>query len=164
MRASILTAAAMLLLIVTALLAVTPGVADDAADQRLNDLETRVAALETRVAKTPSAASSSSQQSNASSSSSNSSNSSYTATFSGNGDREIEIEIDTAGTYQMTATTTSAFSSVIEDAEGNPVPGFMIDVDGAETFTRSDRLEQGTHLLRVSAPDSWNLTLILLDG
>ncbi len=164
MRARILTAVAAMLLIVAAVAAITPGVADDAADQRLGDLETRVAALETRVAEPAESTSSStsSQQNNVSSSSSNSSNNAYTASFSGNGDREIELEIDDEGTYQMTATTTSVFSADLEDAAGESLPGFAIETEDAETVTRSGSLEPGAYVLRVSATATWNVTIVLI--
>jgi len=164
MRASILTAVAILLLIVTALAVITPGVADDNDDQRLDDLETRVAALETRVAEPvePTSASSSSQQS--SSSSSNSSTNAYTANYSGNGDREIEIQIDDAGTYQVTATTTSAFTAAIENEAGDSLPGFAIETDDAATETTSGSLEPGTYVLRVSATSTWSVTLVLISA
>ncbi|MDQ3656219.1 MAG: hypothetical protein M3457_14225 [Chloroflexota bacterium] len=163
MRARIITSSAILLLIVSAVVAITPGAADDAADQRLSELETRVSALETQVAE-PTPETSSNQQSSSSSSSSTSSGNSYTASFSGNGDREIEFEIDDAGTYQVTATTTSAFSAVIENERGDVVPDFSIDTDGPETVTRSGRLEPGNYVLRVTAPESWNVTVVLLAG
>lgn len=161
MRARIFATVAMLTLIVAALAAIIPGVAEDAADQRLSDLETRVAALETQAAE-PTPAQSSSQRGTVSTSSSNSSNNSYTGSFSGNGDREIEIEIGDAGTYQLTATTTSAFSAVIEDENGESVPEFSIDTTGVETQTRTERLEPGTYVLRVSAPERWTVTIVLL--
>lgn len=163
MRARILTAVAAVFLIVTAVAAITPGVADDAADQRLGDLETRVAALETRVAEPDEPTSStSSQQNNVSSSSSNSSNNAYTASFSGNGDREIEIEIDDEGTYQVTATTTSAFSADLENGTGELLPGFAIETEDAETVTRTGSLEPGAYVLRVSATATWNVTIVLI--
>ncbi len=164
MRARILTAVAAMLLIVAAVAAITPSVADDAADQRLGDLETRVAALETRVAEPDESMSSStsSQQNNVSSSSSNSSNNAYTASFSGNGDREIEIEIDDEGTYQVTATTTSVFSSNLENDAGESLPGFAIETEDAETVTRSGSLEPGAYVLRVSATATWNVTIVLI--
>jgi len=167
MRARIITSSAILLLIVSAVVAITPGAADDAADQRLSELETRVAALETRVAEPDESTSSStsSQQNNVSSSSSNSSNSSnnaYTASFSGNGDREIEIEIDDEGTYQVTATTTSVFSSNLENDAGESLPGFAIETEDAETVTRSGSLEPGAYVLRVSATATWNVTIVLI--
>ncbi len=163
MRAWLLTTVALVLLIAAAMAAIAPGVAEDAGDQRLSDLETRVAALETRVAE-PTAETSSNQQSSSSSSSSTSSTDSYTGSFSGNGDREIEIEIDDAGTYQLTATSTSAFAATIENDDGEIVPGFSIDTEAADTVTVSDRLEPGAHVLRVSAPESWNVTIVLLDN
>ncbi|MBA2468552.1 MAG: hypothetical protein H0V37_04035 [Chloroflexia bacterium] len=163
MRAWLLTTVALVLLIAAAVAAIAPGVAEDAGDQRLSDLETRVAALETRVAE-PTAETSSNQQSSSSSSSSTSSTDSYTGSFSGNGDREIEIEIDDAGTYQLTATSTSAFAATIENDDGEIVPGFSIDTEAADTVTVSDRLEPGAHVLRVSAPESWNVTIVLLDN
>lgn len=178
MRASILIAVAILLLIVTALAVITPGVADDNDDQRLDDLETRVAALETRVAgaSTPSASASSSQQNDSSSSSSssnsssvgnesnqsNSTNSSFTATYSGNGDRQVEIEIDTAGTYEFTATVTSAFSADLVNEKADVVPEFTIEATDAGTVTRSAALEPGVYVLNVSATSTWNAVLMLV--
>jgi len=164
MRARIITSSAILLLIVSAVVAITPGAADDAADQRLSELETRVAALETRVAEPDESMSSStsSQQNNVSSSSSNSSNNAYTASFSGNGDREIEIEIDDEGTYQVTATTTSVFSSNLENDAGESLPGFAMETDDGETVTRSGSLEAGVYILRVSATSTWNVTIVLI--
>lgn len=164
MRARIITSLAILLLIVTAVATVTPGAADDADDQRLGDLETRVAALETRVAEIaePTSGASSSQQNNVTSSSSNSSNDSYTASYSGNGDRDLEVEIENAGTYQVTATATSAFSAVLVDESGDVLPGFSIETDDAETVTISRRLAPGAYVLQVSATSTWNVTIILL--
>lgn len=164
MRTRIITSLAILLLIVTAVATVTPGAADDADEQRLDDLETRVAALETRVAEIadPTSGASSSQQNNVTSSSSSSSNNSYTASYSGNGDRQLEVEIENAGTYQVTATTTSEFSAVLLDEAGDVVPDFSIETDDAETVTISGRLEPGTHVLQVSAASTWNVTIILL--
>jgi hypothetical protein len=169
MRASILTATAILLLIVTALLAITPGAADDATNQRLGDLETRVAALETRVtemgASTPDNVSG--QQGTTSSSSSTSSvstDNAYTTSISGNGDREVEVEIDTAGTYQLTATAASAFTAVLEDGNGDALPDFSVETDAQATVTRSGALEPGTYILNVTATETWNVTIVLLAG
>ncbi len=163
MRAWILITVALVLLFAAALAAIAPGVAEDAGDQRLSDLETRVAALETQVADPTPASSTTNQQSSSSSSSSTSSGDSYTGSFSGNGDRQIEIEIDDAGTYQLTATSTSALAAMIGNDDGEIVPGFSIDTNAAETVTVSGRLEAGAYVLRVSAPESWNVTIVLLD-
>jgi len=163
MRTKILAFIAVLFLIFAAVAAVSPGAADDNADGRLSDLETRVAALETQVAAPEETVTgSSSNQQSSTSSSSTSGNNAFTASFSGNGDREIELEIDNAGTYQVTVTTSSAFSADLEDAEGNAVPGFPIETDGADTVTVSIPLEPGTYILRVTAPESWNVTVVLL--
>lgn len=164
MRTRILASVAVLFLILATVAAVSPGAADDNADVRLADLETRVAVLETQVASLAGAATdtSSSQQSNSSSSSSTSSNSAYTGSFSGNGDREIELEVDQAGTYQVTATTSSPFSAVLENEAGAVAPDFPIETDGPDTITVSIALEPGTYTLRVVAPESWNVTVVLL--
>jgi hypothetical protein len=169
MRGKLLFTAAVLILGFAVVVSLdSPGEAEDNNDQRISDLETRVAALEASVfGATPEAGSSDGNRNSSSSSSSstttteNGSNS-FTATYSGTGDREIELEIDDAGTYQMTATTTSAFTAVLENEDDEPVSGFSVETDGAQTVTVSADLEPGTYLLRVSAPESWSVSIVSL--
>lgn len=166
MRSRILIIVAILLLILAAVSAVSPGAADDDADGRLANLETRVAALETAVAGGATPTNSNSNQQNTSSSSSSSSSStnatnSFTYSFSGNGDREIEVEIDDAGTYQVTATTSTAFTASLEDGGGEVVPGFPLETDAADTMTVTVALEAGIYTMYVAGNDTWNVSILL---
>lgn len=184
MRARIFTAAAILLLVVTAVAAIAPSSADDANDQRISDLETRVAALETRVAATPPAGTGQDGQdgedgqngqpgqdgkdgedgasgSTSTSSSSQSSDGVFTGVYSGTGDGEIDLEIDNPGTYHLTVNASSPLSVAIETDDGEPVPGFAINGSETGTVERTARLEPGNYVLRVAASSTWTVTLVL---
>lgn len=148
----------------------TPGSAEDAYEQRISDLETRVAALEEEVGLDGDAEETSQQGSVSTSSSqvsiSSSSEqgvSSYSASFSANGDRAIEFEISNASTYDLTANAEEPFELRVETLDGDPVPGFTLESDEGETMKASDHLEPGTYVLHVSTSSAWNVTIISFD-
>ncbi len=157
MRGKLLISSAVLLLGVAAASLVATGGAEDNNDQRISDLETRVAALEAEVfGSTPAAESTSDDRNDSSSNSSNS----YSGSYSGSGDREIEIEIDNAGTYHLTVTSSSALELVFENDAGEPIEAFAITIDEAGTATGSAPLEPGNYVLRVTSSSNWNATLV----
>jgi len=170
MRSRMLVSFAGVILVFAIVVTTTSGGAKDTYDQRINDLETRVAALETQVDMS-SQRSGSNQQSNSTNSSSNSSvsssdqgstnSSSYSASFSANGDKELSVKIKNAGTYQLTVYAGAAFSAEIRSNDGHPISGFSLGSDKEGTVIKSEHLEPGNYILHVSASSMWNATIIL---
>lgn len=168
MRGKVLIITGAILLVFTIILTTTSGGAEDTYDQRISNLETRVAALETEVAM-PTPRSSSNQQTNVTNSSSNSSvsssnqgdNSSYSASFSANGDKDFPFEVTHAGTYELTVNARSGLSAGIMKAGGDLVPGFSLASDKEGTLTQSARLEPGKYVLHVQASSPWNAIIVL---
>lgn len=156
----------------------TSGNAEGAYDQRISDLETRVAVLEAEVGiSTPSSASSGtsgedgesgsvniSSSSQSSSSSVQSNSNSYNASYASSGDMVVPFDIDNGGTYDLTARTSSPVSIRIETADGEEVPAFTLDSSGEETLTASDELEPGDYVLRVEASSQWTVTISSVSG
>ena len=146
-------------------------------EQRVSNLETRVATLETFHQSTngdSSEDSSSTQQSNTSSSSSQSSVSvsssqeqsgrageqgSYSGSFTSTGDNAFEFEIDSTGTYTLTATVDSPFTLYVEGADNEPIPHFTLESETGGTLTTSGDLDPGTYTLRVNSSSMWNVTI-----
>lgn len=169
MRSKVLVSVAGMILVFAIVMTTTSGGAKDTYDQRINDLETRVAALETQAAMS-SQKSGSNQQTNVTNSSSNSSvsssdqgstnSSSYTASFSANGDKELAVKIKNAGTYQLTVYAGSGFSAEIQTGDGNPLTDFSLASDKEGTLIRSAHLEPGNYILHVKASSMWNATII----
>lgn len=173
MRGKVLVTVAVILLAFTVARATAPGVAEDAGDPRIDGLETRVAALETQVAAWPPASTSgqtgedgqsSTSSSTSSTSSSEEGTSSYAASYSSSGARVIEFEINRSGDYHLTATTSSALTAVVETEDGEPVPGFEIAASGPATLSRTDRLEPGAYVLRVTSSSDWNITIVSISS
>lgn len=172
MRGKTLISAASILLILALGSVATPGDAEDMYDERLSNLETRVAILEEQVgAATQEAESgqqnnvtSSSSQSSTSSSSEEGSSNVYSASFSANGDRVIAFEVKNAGVYYLTAHITSSFSAQVETKDGEAVPNFLVESSEAGTLTISHQLAAGEYVLRVTASSQWNVTITSLGG
>ena len=167
MRSRMLISGASLLLVLVLGSVAAQGDAEDIYDERLGDLETRVALLETQVASPIEEAQSGQQSSNTSSTSSQTSISSsnqggsnvYTASFSSNGDRSIPFTIKNGGVYHLTAHTTSAFSARVVTADGEPLPDFVVESSEAETLTVSGELEVEEYVLEVTTTSQWNVTI-----
>jgi hypothetical protein len=170
MRGKMLISVASILLVLALGSVTTQGDAEDTYDERISDLETRVAILETQVV-TPTQEAQSGQQNNVTTSSSQSSSSSssnggssvYSASYSANGDRSIPFTIKRAGVYHLTAHVTSPFSARVETEDGEPIPSFSIESDEAGTFTISSNLEAGDYVLQVTATSGWNVIITSLD-
>ena len=150
----------------------TSGNAEGAYDQRLSELETRVAVLEAEVGisgetSQTNQTSQTSQQSNVSTSSSQSSVSTsinqtgdtYSASFTASGDSLVPFEIDSAGTYDLIANASSPFTLRVETKDGEPVQDFVLESNEAGTLTSSAHLEPGEYVLDVSTDSQWNVTL-----
>ena len=164
--------AAVVVALVATVAATSPGSADDDYEQRISDLETRVAALEAAVGiatptpqptptEEPATGGSSSSSSASSQSSGSGSFNSYSASYSANGSREYELEIKNAGTYLLTVhLATSPVTVQIEDPQGAIVPDFSLQVDDGGSSSASGRLEAGTYTLRVEASSQWALILV----
>jgi hypothetical protein len=178
-----LAVAAVALLALATIAFLSPGTAEDATEQRLDDLETRVAALETQVAATAASETGTpgqdgqdgeagqpgrdgedgeAGQDSSSSSSTQQSSGSFTGVYSGSGDRVIEIELDNGGSYQLTLNASGPTDIVLTGDDG-PVEPFGIETDAAGTTTRTANLAAGTYRLDVRSSDSWSVTLLLLD-
>ncbi|MGI8405832.1 MAG: hypothetical protein ACR2OE_13900 [Thermomicrobiales bacterium] len=168
MRGKMLVPVAAILLVLTIVITTTSGGAKDTYDQRISNLETRVAALETEVAM-PDHGSQSNQQTNVTNSSSHSSvsssnqgnTSSFSASFSANGEKELPFEIKNAGTYQLTVHASSNFSAEMKTDGGAVIPGFSLASDKEDTLTRSAHLEPGTYTLHIQTSSTWNAVIVL---
>ncbi len=168
---TLISIASMLLVFVIGSVA-TQGDAEDTYDERISDLETRVATLETQM-ETSTQEAQSSQQNNVTTSSSQSSTSStsssqgesnvYSASFSANGDRAIAFVVKNAGVYHLTAHVSSPFSAQVETKDGEAIPNFRVESSEAGTLTISNHLEAGNYVLRVTASSQWNVTITSLD-
>lgn len=175
MRGRILAIIAAALLVLATIAIFAPGAANDATDERLGDLETRVAALETQVAAT--AAADAGQdgedgqpgrdgedgedgQDSSSSSSTQQSPGSFSGVYSGSGDRVVEIELVNGGAYQLTLNA-SGVASIAFVGDVGPVAG--IETDGPGTVTRTATLDAGAYWLEVSSATACSVTLLLLD-
>ena len=140
--------------------------ADDDYDQRISDLETRVATLEAVVGVAPAGADGQPGQDGSSSivSSSQSSSSgvsSFSASYAANGDREYPLEIKNGGEYYLVVhLITAPITLEIVTESGEPVPGFSAQGNPGEVLTRSSSLEPGNYVLRVSTTSQWGLTLV----
>jgi hypothetical protein len=171
MRARFLALAAVALLVVATVAVFSPGVADDATEERLGDLETRVAALETQVAGASETGNADQDgedgqpgrdgqdgedgqagTSSSSSSSTQQSPGSFSGVYSGTGERVIEIELNNSGNYQLTLNASGVASVVLTSETG-----------AAGTVTRTGTLDAGTYGIEVRSDDSWSITLLLLN-
>lgn len=167
MRGKMLISAASILLVLAFGSVAAPGDAEDMYEERLSDLETRVAILEEQVGTATqesqsdrqSNVTSSSSQSSTSSSSQSGSNNVYSASYSSSGDRSLPFTIKNAGEYHLTAHATSPFSARIVTEDGEPVPEFVVELSEAGTFTVSDQLEAGDYILEVTAESEWHVTI-----
>ena len=180
MRARIFAVIAVALLVVAAVAVFSPGAADDATEERLGDLETRVAALETQVAATveteagedgedgqPGRDGEDGEDGQAGTSSSSSSSTqqspgSFSGVYSGTGERVIEVELNNSGNYQLTLNA-SGVASITLTGENGPIADFGIETGAAGTVTRTAELAAGTYRLEVRSDDSWSITLLLLN-
>jgi hypothetical protein len=176
MRARLFAIAAALL-VIAAVAVFSPGTANDATEERLGDLETRVAALETQVATGANGVDGEDGeagrdgedgedgedgQDGSSSSSTQQSSGSFSGVYSGSGDRAIDIELDNGGAYQLTLNASGPASIVLTGDDG-PVEALGIDTDAAGTTTRTADLDPGDYRLDVRSGESWSVTLLLLD-
>jgi hypothetical protein len=155
-------------------------VTDDDYDERLDDLEARVARLEAKVgigtpttsseeddedsgvsASTDSSSASTSSSSSTSASSVQSGSGSFSGSYASTGDRVIELELSNGGVYRLTAQPTAALSLRVETAAGEEVPAFSLDIGGGETRTVEGTLEPGSYVIRVDSDSAWvvNITL-----
>ena len=180
MRWRIVASVASLLVTVGVLGVAATGVTDDRYDARLDDLETRVAALETQVAGPARSSqgeagvsepgvSSLGQQGEAGvssqiSSSSQSTTGTYSASYSSNGDRMIPFEIDDSGTYHMTVHVSSAAMVRIVADDGESVPAFEVLSNEASTATRTGELEPGDYVLEVESTSNWTVVITSATG
>ena len=181
MRARFLALAAVALLVVAAVAVFSPGAANDATDERLGDLETRVAALETQVAGVSEVGNAGQDgedgqpgrdgedgedgqagTSSSSSSSTQQSPGSFSGVYSGTGERVVEIELNNSGNYQLTLNA-SGVASITLTGENGPIADFGIETGAAGTVTRTAELATGTYRLEVRSDDSWSITLLLLN-
>ena len=147
----------------------TSGNAEGAYDQRLSELETRVAVLEAEVGISgeTSQTNQTSQQSNVSTSSSqssvstsiNQSGDAYSASFTASGDSLVPFEIDSSGTYDLIANASSPLTLRVETKDGEPVQDFVLESNEAGTLTSAAYLEPGEYVLDVSTDSQWNVTL-----
>lgn len=167
MRGKMLISGASILLVLAFGSVAAPGDAEDMHEERLSDLETRVAILEEQVGTATQEAqsdqqsnvTSSSSQSSTSSSSQSGSNNVYSASYSSSGDRSLPFTIKHAGEYHLTAHVTSPFSARVVTEDGEPIPEFEVESSEAGTFTVSDQLEAGNYILEVTTESEWNVTI-----
>ncbi|MDQ4045055.1 MAG: hypothetical protein M3173_06370 [Chloroflexota bacterium] len=187
MRNRLLISSTSMAIIVAITGAITAGIVDDRYEERLDELEARVARLEEEVGISPdedldvedhqaeqdeedeqSAQDGKdgedgqsnvviSGSSSSSSSSVQSNSNSYTATYSSNGDEVMPFEIDDAGTYRVTASAGASFEMRIETADGESIPVFELKSETGETVTASGHLEPDAYILDVSSDSTWSV-------
>lgn len=177
MRKRMVISGVSFMLMLTVATGIASMVAHDPSEERLDELEWRVARLETQVA-TPTEPSSSDQQSDVTTSSSSQSSSSqssttssgdgetnvYVATYSGNGDQSNAFEIDEGGTYRMYVDGDGPVSVRIETRDGQAIDAFTYSVDADQSLENGGHLEPGAYVLEVEAEGSWSVVITSTGG